>query len=612
MDVSVNEFYDSLKAEIREAYLQQKSDLDNEFPYEENVFTQKVMEYMESISLIENPMLCYFQRKIGNANVKLNAFDLNLSDGVLSLLISFYKNENVDNEIPRITFTEVQNYIKQCFRFIEKSLNKELDKLLTESDPAYALSSVIQENYNDLDSIEIFVLTDCIAPPNKMYKPMQLPNGKTIKTSVMDIERLYRQIYAGKPRDELVVNFETLTGNALPCVYTPLEEQTGYGYALMTIPGQVLFSLYESYSTRLLEDNVRSFLQATGKVNKGIRETLRKDPKKFMAYNNGLVLVADRAEVVNSENGGVAIKWLKGLQIVNGGQTTASIYFTKKKFPNETNLDLVRVPAKLIILGDNASSTEIESLITDISTYANSQNSVKQADLNSNAKFHKSIERIIQTLYCDDGMTQWFYERSSGSYKVKLLLEGNSKAKLKQLKLRYPKENKITKEDLGIYLNTWDQYPYEAANGNQKNFGYFITKIQHKEKEENFEPDKQWVKDALAKAILFKKANEVIATIKTQSPKDLTEYVISYVSFKIGARINLNMIWKNQDISEKFKTMLLSLASEMYKSMSEVFQNGLFSEYAKKQSLWDFVKSHSYESFMSNYQNLPEYIKSSD
>lgn len=45
------------------------------------------------------------------------------------------------------------------------------------------------------------------------------------------------------------------------------------------------------------------------------------------------------------------IAWLKGLQIVNGGQTTASLYFTKKKYP-DTDLSRVRVPAKISVLSE--------------------------------------------------------------------------------------------------------------------------------------------------------------------------------------------------------------------------------------------------------------------
>src|SRR4029453_15439568 len=139
---------------------------------------------------------------------------------------------------------------------------------------------------------------------------------KTIKLEVMDIERLYRHWSAGKPRDELVVNFEEVSGGALPCVYVP-GQMTDYDYALTVIPGEALRFVYEKYGARLLEANVRSFLSATGKVNKGIRDTLRDAPEHFMAYNNGIVIVADEAHLGKTTDGGPGILWLKGMQIVN-------------------------------------------------------------------------------------------------------------------------------------------------------------------------------------------------------------------------------------------------------------------------------------------------------
>src|SRR5262249_53012806 len=140
-----------------------------------------------------------------------------------------------------------------------------------------------------------------------------------------DIERLHRHWSEGKPRDEIVVNFEEVSGTALPCVYVPGEE-SGYDYALTVMPGAALFFVYEKFGARLLEANVRSFLSASGKVNQGIRNTLRDDPERFMAYNNGIVIIADEIRLGQTSDGSPGIAWLKGMQVVNGGQTTASIY----------------------------------------------------------------------------------------------------------------------------------------------------------------------------------------------------------------------------------------------------------------------------------------------
>ena len=282
----------------------------------------------------------------------------------------------------------------------------------------------------------------------------------------MDIERLHRHWSAGTPRDELIVNFEQVSGRPLPCVYVPGESHE-YDYALTVIPGETLRFIYDKFGARLLEANVRSFLSATGKVNKGIRETLKSEPERFMAYNNGIVIVADEAGWSHAVDGGAGLLWLKGMQIVNGGQTTASIYFTKKKEP-QLDLRLVRVPAKIIVMKSKDPVAE-EALISDISRYANSQNSVKQSDLSANKPFHIEMEKLALSTYCPDGIGRWFYERAAGSYNTMLARDGGTPAQLRKLREAIPPARKITKTDLAKYLNAWDQRPDLVSLGSQKN-----------------------------------------------------------------------------------------------------------------------------------------------
>ncbi|MCX6629171.1 MAG: AIPR family protein, partial [Candidatus Solibacter sp.] len=326
--------------------------------------------------------------------------------------------------------------------------------------------------------IRVYVLTDRQAKA-KNFKPREV-SGKTVKLEVMDIERLHRHWSEGKPRDELVVNFEEVSGGALPYVYVP-GEAADYDYAMTVIPGEALRFVYEKYGGRLLEANVRSFLSATTKVNKGIRETLQATPERFMAYNNGIVIVADEVHLGKTSDGGPGILWLKGMQIVNGGQTTASIYFSKKKNP-EIDLRRVRVPAKIIALRSQDSIAE-EALISDISRFANSQTSVKLSDLSANKPFHVQIENLALSTYCPDGIGRWFYERAAGSYNTMLLREGTTPARLRQLKESIPTSRRITKTDLAKYLNAWAQRPDSVSFGTQKNFERFMADLTNNDAE---------------------------------------------------------------------------------------------------------------------------------
>ena len=114
------------------------------------------------------------------------------------------------------------------------------------------------------------------------------------------------------------------------------------------IPGEVLFNIYRLFGQRLLNLNVRSFLQLGTKINKGIKETLINEPERFFSYNNGIVVVVDNIDV-GQDKDGLYLKSASGFQIVNGGQTTATLFRTKKQ-DNKIRYDNVVVPAKITLV----------------------------------------------------------------------------------------------------------------------------------------------------------------------------------------------------------------------------------------------------------------------
>jgi hypothetical protein len=276
------------------------------YPYPESVFAEIVMQHMCEIGMTFEPEVCHYSARIGNAQLRLSGFAVSDDADQLDLFVSLY--DGVE-KIQPITDTETKTAAEQCLRFLAKCVDGKLASSMDESNDAYVLAVTIQGCYANLDQIRIYVLTDRQAKA-KNFKAREV-NGKTVKLEVMDIERLHRHWSEGKPRDELVVNFSEVCGDALPCVYVP-GEMTDYDYALTVIPGEALHFVYEKYGARLLEANVRSFLSTTGKVNKGIRDTLRDDPERFMAYNNGIVVVADEAFLGKTSAGGPGILWLKG------------------------------------------------------------------------------------------------------------------------------------------------------------------------------------------------------------------------------------------------------------------------------------------------------------
>lgn len=558
------------------------------YPYPESVFAEIVMQHMSEIGMTFEPEVCHYSAKVGNANLRLSGFAVSDDADQLDLFVSLY--DGVDKIAP-IPDSETKTAAEQCLRFLAKCADGKLAATMDESNDAYALALTIQGCYANLDQIRIYVLTDRQAKA-KNFKAREV-NGKTIKLEVMDIERLHRHWSEGKPRDELVVNFAEVSGGALPCVYVP-GEMTDYDYALTVIPGEALRFVYEKYGVRLLEANVRSFLSTTGKVNKGIRDTLRDDPERFMAYNNGIVLVADEALLGRTTDGGPGILWLKGMQIVNGGQTTASIYFTKKRNP-DIDLRHVRVPAKIIILRSGDASGE-EALISDISRYANSQNSVKQSDLSANKPFHVEMEKLALSTYCPDGVGRWFYERAAGSYNTMLAREGTTPARLKHLKeVVTPPSRKITKTDLAKYLNTCERKPYLVSLGSQKNFERFMDGLREEEGKPSAPlPDVAAYKAMIAKAILFKKTHALVRPMFPAFQGNVAIYLVSLFAERLGGRIDFDRIWIQQDISTALRQQLQVWAIEVNDALHRTSGGKMISEWAKKPECWDAVLSASY------------------
>jgi len=591
------DFLRQTQAEVRSEIGERLGSQGNGYPYAESVFAEVVMQHLSQIGKTFDPQICHYApKKVGGAILRLSGYAMSDEADQLDLFVSLYSGVDV---VTPITDTETKTAADQCLRFLVKCAEGRLAKTMDESDDAYAFAVTIQDCYPNLDQIRVYVLTDRQAKA-KNFKPREV-SGKTVKLEVMDIERLHRHWSEGKPRDELVVNFEEVSGGALPCVYVP-GEAADYDYAMTVIPGEALRFVYEKYGRQLLEANVRSFLSATAKVNKGIRDTLQDTPERFMAYNNGIVLVADEVHLGKTSDGGPGILWLKGMQIVNGGQTTASIYFSKKKNP-QIDLRRVRVPAKIIVLRSQDSIAE-EALISDISRFANSQTAVKLSDLSANKPFHVQIENLAASTYCPDGIGRWFYERAAGSYNTMLLRDGTTPAKLRQLKESIPTSRRITKTDLAKYLNAWAQRPDSVSFGIQKNFERFMADLSNNETETpSTLPDVSAYKLMVAKAILFKRAQTMARPMFKQAQGNVAAYVVSLVANRLGQKFDLERIWLRQDISAELKMQIQKWSSEVFKVLQNSADGRMIAEWAKKSECWEVLRGATYTEPL---QGIPE------
>lgn len=544
--------------------------------YTEQTFCEVVMQHINEAGMTFEPVVCHYQSKIGNANLKLSGYSISEDAEQLDLFVSLYEGFEV---VTSIQDQDTKNAAQQCIRFLELCVTGRLQEKIDPSHDAYSLALTIGEIYDSLEQIRIFVLTDGVAK-SKNFKAREI-GGKTVKLEVMDIERLYRHRSEGKPRDELVIDFKEVSGSPLPCVYVPGE--TGdYDYALTAIPGEALRFIYEKFGPRLLEANVRSFLSVKSKgVNAGIQNTLRSAPERFMAFNNGIVLVADEMKLERAEDGSPGIIWLRGMQIVNGGQTTASIYFAKKKYP-DTNLSKVRVPTKIIIMKEDDPSKE-EALVSDISRYANSQNSVRQSDLSANKPFHVEVERQSTTVYCPDGVGRWFYERAAGSYNTLLTREGTTPARLRALKESMPSSRKITKTELAKYVMAWDMKPDVVSLGTQKCFDRFMTFLTDAETAGTpLVVDTAFFKALVAKCIIFKMVHKTSRPLVSAFLANVAAYTMAVIANSYGDRFDFEKVWLRQGVSEEFLAQVEIWAREVNERLHRTARGKMISEWAKR------------------------------
>jgi hypothetical protein len=546
-------------------------------PFAELVFCEVVMQHLVEAGMTFEPVVCHFQGQVGNANLRLSGYAISDELDQLDLFVSLYGGfEN----LMAVQDQESKRAAQQCVRFLELCATGRLADRLDPSSDVHSLALTIREIYDGLEQIRVFVLTDGVVK-SKNFKPRDV-NGKSVRLEVMDIERLFRHRSEGKPRDELVMDFMDVSGSPLPCVFVPGD--TGdYDYALTAIPGEALRFVYEKFGARLLEANVRSFLSVRAKgVNAGIQSTLRNTPERFMAFNNGIVLIADEIKLARTDDGSPGIIWLRGMQIVNGGQTTASIFFAKKKYP-EIDLTKVLVPTKIIIMKEEKDPAKEETLISDISRYANSQNAVRQSDLSANKPFHVEIERLSLSTYCPDGIGRWFYERAAGSYNTLLMREGTTPARLRALREAIPSSRKIIKTDLAKYLMAWDGRPDIVSLGAQKCFDHFMRIVTEAEEAGTpIVPDPAFFRSLVAKALVFKAVHKTARPLVSAFLANVAAYTVAVVAFSYRDTFDFERVWHRQGVSPQFLEQIEIWAREVNERLHATAKGRMISEWAKR------------------------------
>jgi hypothetical protein len=410
-------------------------------------------------------------------------------------------------------------------------------------------------------------------------------DGTRVIVDLFGIERLHRILGEGLTRDDIAIDVEDEYGADLPCLKASTEG-ADYDAYLAVLPGEFLADIYEKYGTRLLELNVRAFLGLRGRksVNANLRQSIRETPMRFLAYNNGIVATVDSMDVGVASSGSPAIKSLRGLQIVNGGQTTASLHRALRQ--DKADLSHIQVPAKIICVG-NAS---LDEMVSAVSRSANSQNTVQPADFSANEPFHVAVENLANNVWLPDGSGRWFYERARGSYGAMELASSSRAERSRRFARETPKDRRFSKTDLAKYLNAWNGSPHLVSYGSQKNFQYFMQSMKE-DLPEDFKPDDKWYRAFIAQAIIFRSAQKIVKAQKYPAYQaNITAYCVAWLAWASEGALDFELIWKNQSISDELKSMIKEWSVKVDAALRKSAKERMPSEWAKKSDCCDVMR----------------------
>lgn len=602
-NIELNNFYSSWMQDI--TAMQQT---DEEGSNSEQIFTQGALDLLAEAGEVENYRTAYDEKSLGTAKQhKINAYSISENYETVDLFISIFKG--VD-EITKTTNDEIEQSSKRISNFFRKAIysneneksktykNEYVDEI-EETSEIFQFANTLGR---DKELRENLVRVNATILTNGLYSGEFPENveisGYKIYFKIFDLQALYN--VSEKSHIPIEINFHE-DGFEVPCIASPSTNSEYQSY-LAIIPGMALASIYERFGSRLLEQNVRSFLQFSGKINKGIRTTIKDEPHMFLAFNNGIAATADEVEFVKNKDGnGLLLSSVKDLQIVNGGQTTASIYHTWKK--DKADISNINVQVKLSVVKNK---DNFSTIVSRISEYANTQNKVSVADLSSNRPYHIDLEKVSRSIYTPLSessaiQTRWFYERARGQYKNARLKEGFTKSRQKAFDLKNPKNQMFTKEELAKFVNAYEEIidgkkiligPHYVVRGNQKNYIQFINHNLVK-KINNI-----YFEDIVAKGLIFKTAEKAYG-IKPNSIGDMryvtVPYTISLLTHLTNNQLDLYKIWRNQSTSESLKELFYLMMKDIEAFIKSTAPGGLYGEWAKKEDCWIQVKNHNFK-----------------
>ena len=565
------------------------SEANNELKYTSfvNVFT----EYLSDAGFISDFTYAHYKRpfKAGRRNARVDGYSENIFEETLSLVIADFYNE--DKPIT-LTMTDAMQTFRECTAFVDESIKGNLRTEIDKSDPAYYLSLLLYQGKakRRIRKVKIFLISDKIRSAALKTIEAGSIDDIVIEYTVWTVDRLYENIRdEGETRDIL---FEDYGGAPIKCLYVDAGVFPGY---MCAMPGDLLANLYEKLDTELLEGNIRSFLSTKVAVNSGIRKTIVNEPQRFFIYNNGISATASEVHTIEKD-GQIYLTGIIDFQIVNGGQTTASLY--NSRYKDKADLSTIFVPMKLTVV-EKEKSKEVIPLIAE---YANTQNKVNSADFFSNHEFCIKMERYSRTCRVEpqNGAqydTFWFFERAKGQYTQAQI--GKTPAQIREFKLRYPKNQLFTKTDLAKFRNSWACMPDTVSKGAQTNFQKFADEIKKAYDEKPNEFNEKYYKETVALGILFHAVESLVSVQEWYQQgyrAQIVTYSIALFSKLFSAQypdyaIDFQLIWKRQAIPNQIIKEFIPITKLVYDAINDPNRGTVnVTQWCKRAECWKRVQ----------------------
>lgn len=566
-------------------------------------FGEEVAERLETAEVVQDltiaPLRCIGRNR---SRLGLLGYAEDAADGSLVILCdAFY-----DSAGAMLSTANARAAFRSATGFIEQSLDgyliENLEISSREAEHARYFRDLLRRgelraNADQVTRFKLILVTDGVMSGRLRSLESSEICGLPATYAIWDISRFEDLSRSSSGQDDYEVDLTRWIPHGLSCLPATSTDASTKSY-LAVVPARLLADVYAEFGSQLLESNVRTFLSARGKVNRGIQRTLVNEPEKFLSYNNGLTTTATGVTVVESPEG-PRITAINNWQIVNGGQTTASIaHFSRSQ--KSAVLDDVYVAMKLVTV----SPEDASEVVSSISRYANSQNAVSEADLFSNSPFHVRLEQISRRLLAPaaEGQnvhTKWFYERARGQWEN--ARNSGPASHVKRFDLEYPKKQRITKTDWAKYAFSWGKRPHEVSRGAQSNFMAFARLASELWAKSEDQFGDAYFRAGVAKAIMYAEVRAAVMASEWYSSgylANIVTYAMARFSHEIemrfpGRKYDLEQVWKRQALSEPSRQALVSIAYEMQQILTDPDRpQANVTQWAKQEEAWRRAKAH--------------------